>query len=127
MPIFCFPFANDFAGCHCLRGMKCLLLPFLAAILSWMMSGCSPINVMGRSVPDSEYHALYDRGIAREKNGLKPDARDEHGRVISWDEYWCTIGGTSAVPPTAGTRRLKRYIISHRRALGLPELSCARD
>jgi len=108
--------------------MSRLLLPSLAVVLAYVVSACSPINVMGRSVPDSEYTALYDRGIAREKSGLKPDdAHDEHGKPPTWDEYWCTIGGTGAVPPTAQSRRLKRYIITHRRALGLPELSCARE
>ncbi|MEP6667694.1 MAG: hypothetical protein ABJF10_00990 [Chthoniobacter sp.] len=108
--------------------MTRLLLPSLAVALAGLVSACAPINVMGRSVPDSEYIALYDRGIAREKRGLKPDdAHDEHGRPPSWDEYWCGIGGTGPVPPTMQSRRLKRYIITHRRALGLPELSGARD
>lgn len=111
-----------------MRPMNRLLLVSLVVVLAYAASACSPINVMGRSVPDGEYIALYDRGIAREKSGLKPDdAHDEHGRPPSWDEYWCEIGGTGAVPPTAQSRRLKRYIIARRRALGLPELSYARE
>lgn len=100
----------------------------LAGIVALAATACSPINVLGRSVPDSEYIAMYNQDMAREKNGLKPTGvHDENGNLPSWDEFWCTIGGTGAVPPTAQSRRLKRYIIEHRRALGLPELSCARD
>lgn len=100
----------------------------VVGILALVMPACSGINVMGRSVPDSEYIALYDGAMAREKSGLKPTGvHDEHGGLPSWDEYWCTIGGTGAVPSTAQSRRLKRYIIEHRRALGLPKLSCERE
>jgi hypothetical protein len=108
--------------------MKRALLPVLVASLAGMTAACSPVNVMGRSVSDQEYIALYDAGIAREKRGLKPDGgHDEYGRVPSWNEYWRTMGGTNPVPPTAQSRRLKRYIIEHRRAAGLPELSGAND
>ena len=102
-----------------------IALRFAAFSLS-LLSACTPINVMGRNVPESEYRAMYDADMAREKRGLPQiNGHDENGRVAGWDEYWCTIGGTSAVPATARTRRLKRYIIAHRRALGLPELCCA--
>lgn len=84
------------------------------------------MNVLGRSVPDSEYIALYDSEIAREVKGLPPSGgHDENGKPFSWDETWCTIGPTRTEPPTAQSRRMKQYIISHRRALGLPELTCA--
>ena len=108
--------------------MKRVFISVLIVSLIGMTSACAPMNVMGRSVPDQEYIVLYDAGIAREKSGLKPDgAHDEYGRVPSWNEYWRTIGGTNPVPPTAQSRRLKRYIIEHRRAAGLPELSGAPD
>ena len=104
--------------------MKRVFLSVFVVFLVGMTSACSPINVMGRSLPDQEYIALYDAGIAREKSELKPNGvHDEYGRVPSWNEYWRTIGGTNPVPPTAQSRRLKRYIIEHRRAAGLPELS----
>lgn len=111
-------------GCQSVLIMKSVLISVLGASFVWMTSACSPINVMGRNVSDQEYIALYDAGIAREKSGLKPSGvHDEYGRVPSWNEYWRTIGGTNPIPPTAQSRRLKRYIIEHRRAAGLPELS----
>ena len=83
------------------------------------------MNVMGRNVSDSEYIALYDGAIARERNHMEPEGvHDEHGKIPSWNEYWCTIGGASASPSTAQSRRMKRYIIEKRRALGLKELTC---
>ena len=113
-------------GCQSVLIMKRVLIFILGSSLAWMTSACSPINVMGRNVSDREYIALYDAGIAREKSGLKPGGvHDEYGRVPSWNEYWRTIGGTNPIPPTAQSRRLKRYIIEHRRAAGLPELSGA--
>lgn len=106
--------------------MKSAIALSLAAFSLSLTSACTPINVMGRNIPESEYRAMYDADMAREKRGLPQiNGHDEYGRVAGWDEYWWTIGGTSAVPPTARTRRLKHYIITHRRALGLPELSCA--
>jgi hypothetical protein len=107
--------------------MKRSLISLLTGSLAWLLSGCH-INVMGRSVPDSEYQAMYDADIAREKNGQKPSGgHDEHGRVPSWNEYWRSFVGPNPVPPTAQSRRMKRYIIEHRRAAGLPELTGARD
>ncbi len=106
--------------------MKRFTAPCLAAFLVTLTSACTPINVMGRNIPESEYRAMYDADIAREKRGLPQiNGHDEYGRVAGWDEYWCSIGGTSAVPGDARTRRLKNYIITHRRAVDLPELSCA--
>jgi hypothetical protein len=108
--------------------MQRVSLSVLGAFLLWMTSACSPVNVMGRSVSDQEYIALYDAGIAREKSGLKPsDAHDEYGRAPSWNEYWRTIGGANPVSPTGQSRRLQRYIIEHRRAAGLPELTGTPD
>jgi hypothetical protein len=89
-------------------------------------SACGPINVMGRSTPDSEYIVLYDADMAREKQGLPPiGGHDEDGRPWSWDKSWCSIGPTRTVPPTAQSRRMRRYIVEKRRKLGLVELSCA--
>ena len=86
------------------------------------------MNVAGRSVPDSEYEAMYDAAIAREQRGLKPSgAHDENGRVPSWNEFWRTYAGPNPVPPTAQSRRMKRYVFEHRRAAGLPELTGARN
>ncbi len=95
----------------------------LLAVL--LLASCiSKINVMGRDVPDSEYKASYDLAIIREKQGLEPtDVHDEYGRIPSWDQFWCTIGGTQDVTKPARSRRLKRYIITQRRAAGLRELS----
>lgn len=99
-----------------------ILLCLLAALL---LANCiGKINVMGRDVPDSEYKASYDLAIIREKQGLEPtDVHDEYGRIPSWDQFWCTIGGTQDVTKPARSRRLKRYIITQRRAAGLRELS----
>jgi hypothetical protein len=55
--------------------MKRSLISLLSGTLALLVAACAPINVMGRNVPDSEYQALYDREIAREKSGLKPDGR----------------------------------------------------
>ena len=101
----------------------------LASAFAGMMPACSPmINVMGRSVPDSEYKASYDAEIAREKSGLKPSgAHDEYGRVPSWNEFWFTIAGPGATTPTAQSRRIKNYILKRRRSEGLPELTGVRD
>src|SRR4051812_12889458 len=106
-----------------------LLLGILGLLGTGFSVGCmGRINVMGRDVPESEYRASYDALIAREKQGLEPTgAHDEHGRIPSWDQFWCNMGGTTAVPPTAQSRRLKRYIIEKRRALGLKELTCGLD
>ncbi len=94
------------------------------ALLS-LFAGCTRINVMGRDVSDAEYFASHDLSIARERRRLEPEAHDEHGRIPSWDQFWCMAAG--AVPPTAQSRRMKRYIIEKRRAFGLPELTCGLD
>lgn len=101
---------------------KLTLLGLLGCLL---LAGCiGKINVMGRNIPDSEYKASYDLDITREKQGLEPaGAHDEHGRIPSWDQFWCTVGGTSDVTKPARSRRLKRYIIKKRRAAGLRGLS----
>jgi len=102
---------------RCLAGMSAL----------WG-SACGPMNVMGRSVPDKEYIALYDSEMAREKKGLPPSGgHDEQGRPTPWDEFWCSVGPTRTIPATAQSRRMRKYIVEHRRALGLPELSCAAE
>ena len=105
------------------------MLPFAAScFLGAIGAGClGHINVLGRDVPDSEHHAFYDIQIAREKQGLEPEEHNEHGRIPSWDQFWCNVGGTSIMPPTAQSRRLRRYIIERRRAAGLRELSCGRE
>ena len=103
--------------------MKRLLLFALSGLSLWIAS-CMRVNVLGHDVSDREYIALYDKGIALEKSGRKPTGmHDEQGRVPSWNEYWMTIGGINPDPPTAQSRRLRRYIIEHRRAAGLPELT----
>ena len=106
------------------RSLVILLACALAGSAAWLLTMCLPVNVLGRSVPDSEYKALYDSEIAREKSGLQPGgASDEQGRAPSWNEFWRTVGGTNPVPPTTQSLRLKRYIIEQRRAAGLPELT----
>jgi len=111
-----------------LRRLGRFFLRFLGIAVSLALGGCGPINVVGRSVPDSEYIALYDSAIAREKNHLEPEGvHDEHERIPSWNEFWCTIGGASASPSTAQSRRMRRYIIEKRRALGLKELTCGME
>ena len=105
---------------------KCIpLIQRLCLLAALMLAGCiGKINVMGRDVPDREYKTSYDLDIAREKQGLEPTGvHDEHGRIPSWDQFWCTIGGTQDVSKPARSRRLKRYIIKQRRAAGLRELS----
>jgi len=110
------------------RRLSRFVLRCLGIGVSLALGGCGPINVMGRNVPDSEYFALYDAGIAREKNHLEPDGvHDEHGRIPSWNEYWCTIGGATASPSTPQSRRMRRYIVEKRRALGLKELTCGME
>ncbi len=95
----------------------------LLSLLAGLLPGCAHINVMGRKVTDGEYKAIYDADIEREKKGLLPGgAHDEFGRAPSWSEYWRIYAGPNPVPPTAQSRRLKRYIINRRRAEGLPEL-----
>ncbi len=77
------------------KSLRAWLLFRLAGIVALAAPACSRINVMGRNVPDNEYIALYNRAMAREKNGLKPTGvHDENGGLPSWGEYWCTIGGT---------------------------------
>ncbi len=112
-----------------LRFAHFLVAAVCCALTIASFAGCvGRINVMGRDVPESEYMALYDSAIAREKLHLEPNlGHDEKGRIPSWDQFWCTIGGTTAMPPTAQTRRLKKYIIAKRRSLGLPELTCGLD
>jgi len=106
------------------RRLGRFVLRGLGLAFSVALGGCGPINVMGHNIGDSEYIALYDAGIAREKNHMEPDGvHDEHGRVPSWNEYWRTIGGAQATPSTAQSRRMRRYIIEKRRALGLKELT----
>ena len=101
-------------------GSKCL--GFIGLIV---FPGCGHINVMGRTIPDSEYQAMYDAAIAREKNHLEPEGvHDEFEKIPSWDQYWCTIGGASAAPPTAQSTRLRQYIVAKRRTLGLKQLTC---
>ena len=102
-------------------------LLLLTLVLGWagLAAGClGRINVVGRDVPDREYRSGYDTLIAREKQGLPTDQRDVNGGIQSWDKFWCTIGPAI---PTAQSRRLKRYIIERRRALGLRELTCGSD
>ena len=83
---------------------------------------------MGRDIPDSEFRATYDQNIARERQHLEPtEAHDEKGRIPSWDQYWCTAGGLSTNPSTAQSRRLKRYVVTQRRAAGLRELTNTGD
>ncbi len=97
--------------------------PLIMLLGAFLLTGCK-INVMGREVTDSEYKASYDLDIAREKQGLEPAGmHDEHGRIPSWDQFWCSIGGTTDVTKPARSRRLKSYIIKQRRAAGLRELS----
>ncbi len=97
-----------------------------AALSGLLLSSCGGINVMGRKISDREYKASYDRVIAREKLGLKPDdAHDEHGHIPSWDEYWnhYTGGHDIGSSSTAQSRRIHRYIVIQRRKAGLPEIS----
>jgi hypothetical protein len=104
-------------------GLRCLGLLGMSAL-----TGCGHVNVMGRNIPDSEHKAGYDAAIAREKNHMEPEGvHDEFGKIPSWDQYWCTIGGASATPPTAQSTRLRRYIIAKRRGLGLKELTCGTE
>ncbi len=102
-----------------------LLLGVLGLLGTGLSVGCmGRINVVGKDLPDREYRASYDLLIDREKRGLVPEGRDENKRIYTWDKFWCTIGPAI---PTPQSRRLKRYIIERRRALGLPELSYGRD